>query len=211
MSDLLQKIYTSGMPPRMQIRDLSVVLKDFEPMVKNPRFLRNGRRIPNFNLLPREAWGNWLLCVVLRNFFQADITFSEGDEADGVIHDRGTGRWFLTEHVSALQTPGAHAQLRGEERVIHAIQRKINRGPEYARGKRLVVFIEDAGQWFPNRVGREIHERHHFDAVYVIGIESNDNDYVYSVSQLDGVQGNSPTWRVVINNDFTDWSISRIQ
>lgn len=199
------------MPPRIQIRDLQTVLKDFEPMVKNPRFLRTGRRIPNFNLLPREAWGNWLLCVVMRHYFARDITFAEGNEADGVIHDRDTGFWFPTEHVCALSTPGAHAELRGEQRVIHAIQQKIDRGPEYARGKRLVVFIEDAGQWFPNRVGRLIHDTHHFDAVYVIGLESSVSDYIYSLTQLDGVQQNSLIWRITIDENFNNWNIVRVQ
>jgi hypothetical protein len=199
------------MPPRIQIKDLGIILKDFEPMVKKPRFLRTGRRIPNFNLLPREAWANWLLCVVLRDFFGRDITFAEAETADGLIHDRDTGVWFLTEHVSALKTPGPHSELTGEERVLYAIQHKINYGEEYARNKRLVVFIEDTGLWYPNRVGKAIRNKHNFDAVYVIGIESNDDDYVYSVSQLDGVNGHSPTWRVRINEDFTTWTTERIQ
>lgn len=45
-------------------------------MVKDPHFLRNGRQIQNFSLLPRDAWANWLLCVVLRDFFGHDITFA---------------------------------------------------------------------------------------------------------------------------------------
>jgi hypothetical protein len=199
------------MPPRIQIRDLRLALKDFEPMVKDPRFLRNGRRIPNFNLLPREAWGNWLLCVVMRDHFQRDITFAEDDTVDGVIHDRDTGEWFFTEHTSALETPGPHATLLGEARILHAIQHKIEYGEEYARGKRLVVFIESAGLWYPNKVGRSIHGRHYFDAIYTIGLESGEDEYIYSISQIDGVLGNSPTWRVRINSDFTDWTVTRIQ
>jgi len=54
------------MPDRQQIKDLRIVLKDFEGMVKQPNFLRTGIRIENFNLLPREAWGNWLISAVLR-------------------------------------------------------------------------------------------------------------------------------------------------
>lgn len=196
----------------MQIKDLRIVLKDFEGMVKQPKFLRTGRRIKNFNLLPREAWGNWLLCAVLCEFFGRDITFAEDEEVDGVIYDRDTDQWFYTEHVCALQTPGPHAELLGEERILHAIQHKINRGEEYARGKRLVAFIEDAGKWFPNRVGKSVHGRHHFDAIYVIGLTTHSDDgYSYSVSQLDGVTGDSPTWQVDINGDFTDWSVTRLQ
>ncbi|MCC7356753.1 MAG: hypothetical protein IT410_04060 [Candidatus Doudnabacteria bacterium] len=196
--------------PRQQVKDMYIVLKDFEPMVKDPRFLRNGRPIPNFSVLPREAWANWLLCVVLRDFFQHDITFAEDDETDGVIYDKDTNQWFFTEHVCALQTPGPHASLKGEDRVMYAIQHKIDRGVDYARGKRLVVFIEDAGEWFPNRVGRSIHGTHSFDAVYCIGISSlTDDGYTYFVTQLD--HQNSPAWKVFINMDFTDWQVIRLQ
>ena len=107
---------------------------------------------------------------------------AEDQEVDGIIHDKDTGQWFFVEHVSALKTPGSHAVLKGENRVLHAIQIKINLGKEYAQGKRLVVFIEDAGLWYPDRVGLNIDSRHYFDAVYVIGLESSETDYVYSVS-----------------------------
>ena len=200
------------MPGRQQIKDLGIVLKDFEGMVKQPNFLRTGRRIENFNLLPREAWGNWLLCAVLCEFFGRDITFAEDEEVDGVIYDRDTDQWFYTEHVSALRTPGPHAKLLGEERVLHAIQHKIDRGAEYDKNKRLVTVIEDAQEWFPNRVGKAIHGKHHFDAVYVIGlITDSNNGHSYSVSQLDGITGHSPTWQVDINDDFTDWTVTRLQ
>lgn len=198
------------MPPRMQIRDLLVVLKDFEPMVKDPHFLRNGRRIPNFNLLPREAWGNWLLCVVLKEALGRDMTFQEGDESDGYILARDTGEHFTTEHVASLNVPSPNNNLRNEGRVLDTIKRKISRGPEYARGKRLVVFIENAELWYPNRVARTIHGRHNFDAVYCIGLVSHDerNGYVYSVTQLD--HRNSPTWKVTIDFDFSNYRVIRV-
>jgi hypothetical protein len=198
------------MEKRQQVKDLHIVLKDFEPMVKDPRFLRNGRKIPNFSVLPREAWANWLLCVVLRDFFKRDIVFAEDDKTDGVIFDKDIKQWFFTEHVSALQTPGPHAILKGEDRVLHAIQLKIDRGLKYAKNKRLVVFIEDAGTWYPNRVARAINGKHGFDAVYCIGVSLITNKgYTYFVTQLDHVV--SPAWEVFIKDDFSDWSIKRIQ
>ncbi len=196
--------------PRMQIKDMHIVLKDFEPMVKDPRFLRIGRPIPNFSLLPREGWANWLLCVVLRDYFKHDIVFAEDDETDGVIYDNDTNQWFFTEHVSALQTPGPHSKLKGEDRILHAIQHKIDRGLKYAQSKRLIVFVEDAGIWYPNRVGRTIRGKHGFDAVYCIGISSiTDEGYTYFVTQLS--DGNSPAWQVFISMDFSDWEVTKIQ
>lgn len=114
-------------------------------MVKNPAFLRTGRQIPNFSLLPREAWANWLLAVVLRDYFKQNITFAEDVDHDGVIYNKDTDEWFLTEHVSALRVPTKEAQLKNEARILNSIQKKIDRGPDYADGKRLVVFTEDAG------------------------------------------------------------------
>lgn len=192
------------------IKDLKIALKDLEPMVKDSRFLRVGKKIENFNLLPREAWANWLLCAVLRDYFQRDITFMEHEGYDGVIFDRDTGMWFLTEHVSALQVPTKEASIKGEARIINAIEKKIKRGTDYAKEKRLIVFIEDAEVWYPNKVGRHIDGKHSFDAVYCIGLVSVDHTaYVYSVTQFNAVH--SPTWEVKINSDFIDYSVRQLQ
>ena len=106
------------------IKDLRIALKDFEPMVKNPQFLWNGRKIKNFNLLPREAWASWLICVVLRKMYSRDITFMEDDTCDGFIVDKDLKLAFPTEHVSALDIPEGKKQATGEQRVIDAINLK---------------------------------------------------------------------------------------
>ncbi|MCC6639354.1 hypothetical protein IT409_02235 [Candidatus Falkowbacteria bacterium] len=193
-----------------QIKDFRMALKDFEPMVKNPQFLRTGRKIGNFSLLPREAWANWLLCVTLQSIHGNGITFAEDFVGDGILLNKERKEWIRLEHVSALDVPSDDSALKNEERVLNAIQKKIDKGVEYALGKMLVAFIESAELWYPNRVGNKIHGKHNFVAVYCIGLLKSGRDgYQYSISQLE--PSNSPTWIININFDFTDWSIQRIQ
>jgi hypothetical protein len=45
---------------------------------------------------------------------------------------------FPTEHVSALDIPKGKRLPGGEQRVIDAINLKISKGPNYAKGKILV-------------------------------------------------------------------------
>jgi len=114
------------------VKDLKVVLKDFEPMVKDPRYLWSARKIRNFRLLPREAWANWLVCVVLRKIYGSDITFMDNDKdtSDGFIVDKDKRIIVPTEHVCALDIPKGKRLSSGEKRVIEAINLKINQGSE---------------------------------------------------------------------------------
>src|SRR3989338_1197432 len=123
------------------IKDFKSALKDFEPYVKNPNFLIKGREFTNFSLRPREAWANWLLCVVLKKLHGDHITFAEDQDCDGFIVDKNTGEFIPTEHVSALENP-LNKLPKGEDRVIDAINLKIDKGSEYAKGKWLVVFFD---------------------------------------------------------------------
>jgi len=84
------------------IKDFKIALKDFEPYVKNPEYLWT-KKFSNFDLLIREAWGNWLLCTVLRNLHGEHITFAEDKHGDGLIIDKRTREIIPTEHVSALE------------------------------------------------------------------------------------------------------------
>lgn len=195
---------------RKQIKDLKVALKDMEYWVKNPSCLRVGRDIKNFTLRQREAWANWLLCAVFCAVDKKNYTFAEDDGGDGLIVNKDTGEWERVEHVSALDVPTRGEPLLGENRVVGAIEHKVRRGIEYARGKSLVVFIEGAGVWYPNRVGRSIEGRHAFNSVYCISLVSCDNNgYVYSISKFHGTH--SPTWSIKINGTFTAWEVGQLQ
>ena len=194
------------------IKDLRVALKDFEPMVKDPKFLWNGREIPNFKLLPREAWANWLICTVLQKMHGRDFTFMEDSVGDGYIIDKNTKGVFPTEHVSALEIPLGKNLPKGERRIIDAINLKIARGADYANQKILVVFFDGAGEFFRDKIRENIYGKHSFEAIFCVGLlESNDENYCYSVTEFrDSFKDLSITHKVEINGDFTDWKIIQI-
>lgn len=198
------------MKNRKQIKDFRVVLKDFEGMVKDPKFLWSGRKIGNFSLLPREAWGNWLFCAVLRKIRGDEITFAEDDIGDGIILDEKTGQYILTEHVAAMDFPSRRKLPKGEARIIQAINHKIEKGLKYAKDKVLIVFFDGAGEWFRNKVRESINGRHGFHSIYAIGLlTSGDYGYNYSVTQF--FEKDSISFKVHIKPDFTDWSVERMQ
>ena len=203
---------TMNKKPLTQIKDLKLVLKDMEPYVKNPRFLRVGREFTNFDLRPREALANWLLCVVGNfNTGTGNLTFSEDPSVgDGAIINKSTGKFMLTEHVFVPE-PKVNDARSVEEHVIDAVKRKAKKGKVYADGRHLVVFSEAIGKWYPNRVGRQLPGLHDFATVWAVGLDhSNDKEYVYGVAKFED-QKNSPAWHVWISFDFDDWNVKRLQ
>jgi len=196
----------------MLIKDLKIALKDFEMMVKDPRHLWNGRDIKNFNLRPREAWANWLVCVVLCKVHKRIITFMEDDVGDGFIVDRERQIVVPTEHVAALDIPKGRRLANGEQRIINAINLKIDRGPEYAQNKLLVVFFDGAGKFFRSKIRESIFGRHNFEAVFCVGLlDSTKHGYSYLVTEFRNSFGKqSMTHKVEINGDFTDWQVTQV-
>ena len=151
----------------IQIRDLGVLLRDLEPFVKRPDFLRVGRELQNIRLRPREVLVNWLFCVVRNYVYNTnDFTFAETPiDGDGVIVNRETAEWIVTEHV--FVPPSRSESFESvEDQIFEAVEHKARRGEAYARGKSLIVFSEAIGRWFPNRAGRpckglELRQWHH--------------------------------------------------
>jgi hypothetical protein len=77
----------------------------------------------------------------------------------------------------------------------------------------LVIWnmLSDSARWHPDRAARSL-PPHNFDQVWVVGLESVHDDYwTHSVAMLlPGVQ-NVPVWMVVINPDFSNWSVRQVQ
>lgn len=194
---------------RKIIKDFKIALKDLELAVKQLKPLHNGRDMENFSLRPREAWANWLLCVTLREIHGADITFGEDQDTDGILLDKETGQWVLTEHVSALDVPSNKPIPKGEERIIQAINKKIEEGPEYMKNKILVVFFDGTGEWYRNKVRESIKGRHNFIGVFGIGlVKSGKDGYTYTITEFH--ENFSISYKVEINGDFTDWKVTKI-
>lgn len=194
-----------------QIRDLGILLRDLEPFVKRPDFLRVGREFQNFRLRPREVLANWLFCVV-RNYVYdtCNFTFAEAPiDGDGIIVNRETGEWIATEHVF-VPPPRGEANELVEDKIVQAVEHKARRGEAYARGKSLIVFSEAVGSWFPNRVGRRINGAHHLNVVYAAGLERSDQtEFIYWLTEF--APEHSPAWRITIPFDFTFWEVDPIQ
>lgn len=194
------------------VKNFKQVLKDFEPMVKDPRHLWNGRDISNFTLRPREAWANWLICAVMRHLQGEDVTFADHDVADGLIVDERTGGVIVTEHVSALEIPKGKKRPSGEQRIIDAIQEKVARGPEYAAGKYLVVFFDGAGWFVRQKVREAIYGNHNFVSVFCVGLlDSGPTGYTYIATEFKDAYGDkSASFKIEITIDFTDWKITKV-
>ena len=195
------------------VKDLKIVLKDLKPMIENPMFLWNARELQNFSLRPREIWGNWLVCVVLRKMHGRDITFMDDDKGDGFIVDKEKRVIVPTEHVCALNIPKGKKLPKGERRVIDAINLKISKGSEYAQNKLLIVFFDGAGEFFRNKIRKAIYGKHNFEAVFCVGLlESGNNGYIYAVTEFrDSFGDQSITHKVIINKNFDAWKIDQIK
>jgi len=193
------------------IKDLKIVLKDMEPYVKNPDFLIKGREFTNFSLRPREAWANLLVCAILQKFHGDNITFAEDEENDGFIVNKKTGELIPTEHVSALENP-FNKLPKGEDRIIEAINHKIKKGPEYAKGKWLIVFFDGADEFKRSKIRESIKGKHNFGAVYCVGLlTSGKEGYSYILTEFKDSHGDkSISFKIDINADFTNWEISQI-
>jgi len=196
-----------------KIKDLKIVLKDLERYVKAPDFLYKGRPFRNFGLLPREVLANWLICAV-GNFEGAEqrLTFATDPMGgDGLIVNQKEGRCIFTEHVFIPKAASTTTKT-VEDLMIAGIEHKNKKGHVYATGKHLIVFADAVGQWYPSRVARRIAGGHSFTSVWVLHLDKADaGRYIYSVSLLDLAIGPAPIWRIVIDAEFKNWEVQRIQ
>ena len=95
--------------------------------------------------------------------------------------------------------------------ILDAIQSKVDRGPAYGAGKTLVVLSEATGVWFPNRVARQLPNPLHFSDVWVIALQAPTRPCVYGVTYLDISNGDAPTWKVSLDQNFSTWTVAQIQ
>lgn len=195
---------------RKQIKSLKKILPDFRELVRSLKPLQVGRKFPNFSILPREAWGNWLVCAVLNKEQHTNkIVFAEDNKVDGLIVDTRTGEFCKTEHVSALDVPSGIPQKQGEQRIIDAIEKKIAMGDEYAKNKVLIVFFDGVGEWYRNKVRWAINGRHKFKKIYLVGLlDENQDEYTYTVTRLH--KDDSESYSIKINASFTEWDVKKI-
>ena len=204
--------------PVKRLVSLQRALQELQPFVQDRRYLRSGRGIRNFgDMRPREFLANWLVCAVSTDHGDSHYSFTTDPlGGDGIIRDDATGETFRTEHVAVLLPPNAPTPVgQAENLILDRITEKNARGPTYASGQTLIVFMEEpAGPWLPNRVTRSLPAPLHYDAVWVVGLQSVEADgtYVYGVTWLQlGPYIDAPTFLVRVAPTFTSWAIERLQ
>lgn len=195
-----------------RFKNLKVALKELEPFIRNGRHLFIGKPFKRMEgMRSRELLANWLLCVAVNSVTEADrLTFTtDPDGGDGLIVDMTTEIAMPTEHVLALK-PRSKKPATSDLLILKAITDKQNKGGKaYASGKTLVVFAEDVGEWFPNKLARQLPD-HDFEAVWVVGVQGVEaGEYVYNVTRLD--RAHAPVWRVRIAENFDAWTVEPVQ
>jgi hypothetical protein len=202
--------------PTVRFKNLKVALKEIEQFVRDPRHLQTGKPVKQFgNLRPRELLTNWLVCVAFNDECESPdrLTFtSDPTGGDGILLDTQINETFATEHVIVpAATKGKTVDV--ETLILSAIEAKNKKGPAYASGKTLIVFLNaGAGAWSPNRVAKQLPNPLHFAVVWVVGLHNVESEeYIYGVAQLTLDEGNAPTLLIRIASDFSSWTTTKLQ
>lgn len=203
--------------PVRTFKSMVVALKELERFVRDGKQLESGKPIPNFGgALPRELWGNWLICAVYNAEAGREALRINSDPTggDGVLTDAVTGEAWLVEHVMARTAADAPA-TNAECEILKAIKSKNEKGgASYASGKTLVVFtnLPNGGVWHPNRVMKQLPKPLHFGAVWIVSLQGVvDGEYVYGVVSMEQGENGALMYLVRISSDFTSWTIERVQ
>ena len=115
-----------------------------------------------------------------------------------------------TEHVIASPVSGELCDA--QSLILNAIEKKRRKGKSYADGKILIVLLEGAGDWFPNKVAQELPDPLLFKEVWVVSLQGVvDGEYAYNVVCLDISEGTAPAARVRLGNNFDRWTVQWLQ
>ncbi|MGF6312581.1 hypothetical protein ABIB82_006474 [Bradyrhizobium sp. i1.8.4] len=151
--------------PITRFKSMEIALKEMEPFVKNGTHLQTGKPFKQLSgMRSREVLANWLLCATINAVDKRELMFSSDPiGSDGIIQDGATGQTWPTEHVLVPRQSAADG-LDAKALILNAIEQKRGKGgAAYASGKMLVVLLDaGAGEWFPNKVARELPSPLHF-------------------------------------------------
>lgn len=195
----------------LAIKSLKIALKELERFIRDGQHLKTGKPFKNLgDMRSREALANLLICVAM-NVINNDLDLefcSDPTGGDGIIRDKKTGQTWNTEHVLALKQE-TNKDLDAQSLILNAIENKLKKGPTYATGKILVVFLEgNLEAWHPNRVAKNLPNPLHFNQVWVVGLHSvEEGKYIYNVTPLDINEKNVPIFQVIINEKFDSWEV----
>ena len=208
----------------VQFKSARDALNQIAQYVRDPEHLQTGKPIEKFGgLRPRELLANWLICAAFnehngtpeRVTFIADGKGTDETFGDGILYDTESKETFPTEHV-IVPIPREEKVPDIEARILKAINDKNDKGgPAYARGKTLVVFLNDGRGllWFPNKVAKALPNPFHFPVAWVAGLHTHNaetGEYAYFASMLQLVDGNAPTF-IIRTTDFDKWTFEQTQ
>jgi hypothetical protein len=197
------------------IKSLQAVLKDLGPFIRDGHLIQRGQTFGRIGLNLRELLGNWLLCVAVNSVTKPPNRLSFTSDplgGDGIIRDTVTDETWPTEHVLVPRL-SSNAGKSVEALILEAVDHKQKKGPTYAKGKTLVVFLNDGNGrvWLPDNVADRLPSPLHFEAAWVVGLQSAEaGEYVYNVTRLDLSRGHAPVWRVLIGKDFNQWAVEPV-
>ncbi|KAA0574460.1 hypothetical protein [Azospirillum sp. Sh1] len=199
-----------------RFKSLALALKELQPFILNGIHLQTGKGFERMNdMRSREILANLLLCIAVNSVTSPErLTFTSAPDyvgGDGIILDSVDGVGIPTEHVMVPAISKNIGRDAGEL-ILEAVKLKVEKGgTAYAAGKILVVFLfQGAGEWYPNRIARQLPDPLLFDEAWVVGLHRVvDGRYIYNVTLLD--QQNSPVWRVHFNKDFDGWEVEHVQ
>ena len=196
-----------------RLKSLAVALKELEPYIRDGRKIKSHPEFKSIKQRPRELLGNWLLCAVAnadRGVETVHIYEDPFGNGDGMLVDQTTGEKMFIEQVYARAEEGKDA----EALITRAFSLKAGKGEEYAAGRTLVILSEAGGAYFPNRLARQLKGKHHFKGVWLLGLDAAaiaEGRYAYTVADISGDTDPAPVWRVTLADDFSEWTVERIQ
>jgi hypothetical protein len=127
-----------------------------------------------------------------------------------MLVDNATDEKMFIEQVYARAEDGNDA----EALINNAFCIKAERGKEYAAGRTLVIFSEAGGTYLPQRLARQFKGKHHFMGVWLLGLDAAaiaEGRYAYTVADISGDTDPAPIWRIALADDFSSWTVARLQ
>ncbi|MBK8009106.1 MAG: hypothetical protein IPK23_12300 [Rhizobiales bacterium] len=189
-------------------------LKQLEAYIRDGNHLQTGSPFRTFGgMRSREILANWLVCAAFNSIGGEQVEFfTDPTGNDGILRIASTDKTWPTEHVFIPNLVRSH-ETNIHNLILEAINSKNDRGPTYAKGKTLIVFINaGGGAWHPNLVRKELPDPLHFGAVWIVGLMRVENkNYTYAVTSMEDTSGDAPIFAINIADDFDDWTVEKIQ
>lgn len=198
------------------VKSLENYLRDvIRPILNNPASLKSGKIYKNIQLRPREVLGVFLVCLAIRYISNQDWTIARDPEyGDGVILCKDPNRQLegaFLEQVYVRLRPSGYSMEEIIKRINMEIQRKVNKGKDYAQNRHLVIFLDVEGLLNHQKV-REfvngIQER--FYSYWLFAPYSHSGNHNYVIFLLKAERDQPAAYEIKINDDFRGWTIRKI-